>query len=577
VIRSRPGFFNFPIMLNRIVFLFALSLITLSSRTQVVVLDPSDVASEDPVRIVFDANNGDGGLRGYTGDVWAHTGVHTNLGNWRHVIAEWGDNTDKAKLTSLGDNLWELNMEPSIREFYGVPEDEIITHLAFVFRNDGGSRTGRDVGGGDIFISLTSIDIELSLPEERWFLAEEGDRIIIEANGSHCDSVKLYHDGNLVTKVEGEYLYFEIEAQPGGKHEVEVVATDSRYSASDSFSYAVRETFELPEGVRDGINYINDTTVILVFYAPEKDSVNVTGDFNDWEAGPDNLMKNTPDGNRFWIQIDNLEAGKEYLFQYLVDGHLQIADPYTEKTSDYNDKFIKVETYPDLAVYPNDITIHATSIIQTAQEPYPWKIEDFDRPDQTNLVIYELLVRDFTAAHDYNSLIDTLDYLENLGITAIELMPPSEFEGNVSWGYNPSFYFATDKFYGPRDTFKAFIDACHERGIAVIMDMVLNHSYGRCPLVRLYWDDASMQPAENNPWFNVVSPNSTYSISHSFKYRYSCCIIGPSISWSICESFGEIKSIAINFILLNPEPVDTIYEGFRLFTFVIEVITPGIG
>jgi len=506
-------------MLNRVFFLLALSLITFSSIAQVVVLDPPEVASQDSVRIVFDASEGDAGLRGYTNDVWAHTGVHTNLGNWRYVVAEWGENVDKVKLTSIGDNLWELNIEPSIREFYGVPEDEIITHLAFVFRNNGGSRTGRDVGGGDIFISLTSIDIELSLPVKRWFLAEEGERIAIEASGSNCDSIKLYHDGDLVTEVAGEYLYLEIEAQPGGKHEVEVVASDSSYSASDSFSYAVRETFVLPDGVKDGINYIDDNTVILVFYAPEKDSVNVTGDFNNWEAGPGSLMKNTPDGNRFWIQIENLEAGKEYLFQYLVDGHLQIADPYTEKTSDYNDQFIKEETYPNLAMFPSNETIHATSILQTAQEHYEWKIKNFERPDQTNLVIYELLIRDFVEAHDYKTLIDTLNYLDNLGITAVELMPPSEFEGNVSWGYNPSFYFAPDKFYGPKDTFKAFIDACHERGIAVIIDMVLNHAYGRCPLVRLYWDDANNRPAENNPWFNVVSPNSVYSWGHDFNHE----------------------------------------------------------
>ncbi len=519
MINSRPGFFNYTVMLNRILFFLALSLCTITSQGQLVVLDPQDPASEDSVKLIFDASEGDRGLMGYSGDVWAHTGVFTNLGTWRYVLAEWSQNIDKAKLTSLGNNLWELNIGPSIKEFYGVEDDEVITHLAFVFRNNGGSRTGRSDAGGDIIIPLTSIDIELTLPEKRWFLAEEGERIAIEANGSKCDSVKLYHDGDLVTAVAGEYLYYEIEAQAGGKHNVELVATDSRYSASDFFSYAVRETFELPEGLRDGINYIDDNTVILVFYAPEKDSVNVRGDFNNWEAGPENLMKNTPDGSRFWLQIDNLEAGKEYLFQYLVDGHLEIADPYTEKTSDYNDQFIKDETYPDLAMFPSNHTTHATSILQTAQEPYNWKIENFDRPDQTNLVIYELLVRDFTEAHDYNTMIDTLDYLENLGITAVELMPPSEFEGNVSWGYNPAFYFAPDKYYGPKDTFKAFIDACHERGIAVLMDLVLNHSYGKNPFVRLYWDEESNRPAENNPWFNVVSPNSTYSWGFDFNHE----------------------------------------------------------
>ena len=102
-----------------------------------------------------------------------------------------------------------------------------------------------------------------------------------------------------------------------------------------------------------------------------------------------------------------------------------------------------------------------------------------------------MLLRDFLAAHDWNTLTDTLDYFTELGINAIELMPVSEFEGNESWGYNPSFYFAADKYYGPASDLKVFIDSCHGQGIAVILDMVLNHSYGQSPLVQLYFDEAS--------------------------------------------------------------------------------------
>ena len=79
------------------------------------------------------------------------------------------------------------------------------------------------------------------------------------------------------------------------------------------------------------------------------------------------------------------------------------------------------------------------------------------------------------------------NYIERLEINAIELMPTNEFEGNSSWGYNPNYYFAPDKYYGPRNNFKAFVDACHERGIAVIIDLVLNHAYGSCPFVQMYW------------------------------------------------------------------------------------------
>ncbi len=82
-------------------------------------------------------------------------------------------------------------------------------------------------------------------------------------------------------------------------------------------------------------------------------------------------------------------------------------------------------------------------------------------------------------------------------------MPVNEFEGNSSWGYNPSFYFASDKYYGPADELKKLVDQCHQRGIAVVMDLVLNHSYGQSPFVQLYFD--GINPSAQNPWYNVRS------------------------------------------------------------------------
>ena len=129
-------------------------------------------------------------------------------------------------------------------------------------------------------------------------------------------------------------------------------------------------------------------------------------------------------------------------------------------------------------------------------------------------MIYEMLLRDFLKEHDFKTLTDTLSYFQRLGVNAIELMPFSEFEGNESWGYNPSFYFAPDKYYGPKEDLQRFIDEAHQRGIAVIQDIVLNHSYGASPLVRLYLDDMS-----KNPWYNVTSPNPAYSWGYDFNHE----------------------------------------------------------
>ncbi len=138
------------------------------------------------------------------------------------------------------------------------------------------------------------------------------------------------------------------------------------------------------------------------------------------------------------------------------------------------------------------------------------------------LVIYELHIRDFVGTRAIKTVMDTLDYLERLGVNAIELMPINEFEGNDSWGYNPSFYFAPDKAYGTENDYKRFIDECHKRGIAVIIDMVLNHSYGQSPLVQLYFDPTAGdygQPTAQNPWYNEVCPHEPYCWGYDFDHE----------------------------------------------------------
>jgi 1,4-alpha-glucan branching enzyme len=126
-------------------------------------------------------------------------------------------------------------------------------------------------------------------------------------------------------------------------------------------------------------------------------------------------------------------------------------------------------------------------------------------------------IRDFVTEHSYAAAVAKLTYLKNLGINAIELMPVNEFEGNSSWGYNTSFYFAADKYYGTKQALQNFIDECHKKGIAVILDMVLNHSFGQSPMVQLYWDAANKRPAANNPWFNPTDKH-PYGVGYDFNH-----------------------------------------------------------
>ncbi|QHS56841.1 alpha-amylase [Mucilaginibacter sp. 14171R-50] len=273
----------------------------------------------------------------------------------------------------------------------------------------------------------------------------------------------------------------------------------------------------LPAGAKDGVAFINNgTSAIVTLYAPGKKSVSLIGEFNNWSATA-NAMEKTSDGNTWWVQVNNLDPKKEYAYQFLVDGKLKVADPYCEKVLDpANDPYITATVYPNLKAYPTGKTTGIVSVMQADQTIYTWKNTSFKRPEKNNLVIYELLIRDFTSEHTYASTLQKLDYLSALGINAIELMPVTEFEGNLSWGYNPSFYFAPDKYYGTKVALQNFIDECHGKGIAVIMDMVLNHSFGQSPMVQLYFDGA--KPTAESPWFNV-DPKHPFNVGYDFNHE----------------------------------------------------------
>lgn len=516
-------------MLARIILFQCVFLTSFVLNAQVVRTDPAFPTDADSVTVVFDASLGNAGLAGYTGDIWAHTGVITDKStsgtDWKYVIAGWSQNTDKAKLRSLGNNKWELKIKPSIRSFYGVPASEKILKIAFVFRNNNGSKTGRMADGSDIFATVFEAGLNLTLisPDKDFLVSEPGAAIPVSAQATSADSLALFQDSVRIYSVSGNVLSYSLTAASSGFHIVQIVGYGLGSTVSDSFSYLVKGSnpiADLPPGVKDGINYISQSQATLVLYAPRKEFVFAIGDFSNWTIDPRFRMNQTPDGQRYWLTLNDLEPGREYVFQYLVDGTLRIADPYSDKISDpWNDQYISETTYPGLIDYPSGKTTEAACVLQTGRQPYVWKNQAFSPPEKKDLVIYELLMRDFLEAHSFNALIDTLGYLKGLGINAIELMPVSEFEGNDSWGYNPSFYFAVDKYYGPAETFKAFVDSAHASGLAVIMDMVLNHSYGQSPLVRLYWDSSNSRPAADNPWYNTVSPNSSYSWGYDFNHQ----------------------------------------------------------
>lgn len=410
--------------------------------------DPIPKGYTGAVTIVFDATKGNGGMIGAT-KCYAHTGLITAAStsdtDWKNVIGSWRGTT-QPQLTSLGNNKWQLDI-PNIFTFYGVPETTDIKKLAFVF-HDGpnGNKEGKSASG-DIFVVL----------------GEKTEDDIWEA-------------------VEGV-----------------TAITKSR-----------------PSGLKQGITYGADgTSVTLCTYAASRTEsakrVFLLGDMTDWKLSKDYQLYK--DGNYFWITLTGLTKGKEYRFQYAVeraDGvRKQICDLYSEKVLHPDDKWEPKTADPTLISYPTKGADGGyVTVIQPGKADYNWSSAtlNFKRPNKNNLIIYETWVLDYTTTRTFKGLMDRLDYIQNLGVNAIELMPITEFEGNQSWGYNPTLYFAMDKSYGKAEDMKAFVDACHQRGIAVILDMVFNHTTGQNPMAKLYpWTSSSPTETELrfNPWFNV--------------------------------------------------------------------------
>jgi glycosidase len=522
------------------------------AKSQLLTWTPQFPNDNSTIVITVDGTKGNQALLNHTGAVYMHLGVITNLSAtptaWRYVPTTWASTT-APQATSLGNNKWQFTLTNPRAYFNsaagGVPVNETILRVALLFRDAAGTKVQKNTDNSDMYVPIYpagSNNIIFTQPaivpdfnvSNESMSATVGQSVSLTALASTTSgSLKMYYNGNQITgpltgtnTITGNTTI----AQAGTQQFIaELTVGPNTYKDTTSFYIPVANVVEaLPVGVQEGINYhAGCDSVTLVLYAPAKQYVVVLGDFEtgSWVPQSKYQMKKTPDNNYYWLTIKNITPGTEYSFQYLVDNVINVADPYSEKILDpWNDQYIPQATYPNLKPYPADPGVSSgrnayVSVLQTCQSAYNWKVTNFTKPDKRNLVIYELLLRDFSAEHNYQSLIDSIDYFKNLGINAIELMPVNEFSGNESWGYNPTFYLALDKYYGTKNKFKEFVDLCHQNGIAVILDVVYNHldSY-YSPQGRMYWDAVNGRPATNNPWLNTAAPH-PYSVFEDLNHN----------------------------------------------------------
>lgn len=515
--------------MSRLLLCLGALLLCSSLSAQLLTAEPVFPTADDAVTIFFDASQGTGGLENCNCDVYLHTGVitenSTSSSDWKYVVTTWGQANAAWKMTPVSGrpNVYSYRITPSIREYYGVPAGVAIERLAFVFRNATGSREGKASGGADIFYDLSSEALLLNLlsPLQAVTFVNVGENIVVEAQSNRPATLRIQQDGMLIKEVVSATQITHSFQGDGDAHTVTLTATDGQETTSRSMVYLaplLQPVTSLPADYPDGLTELSNTSAFFQLHAPTNESAVLIGDFNNWQPSADYLMHKTADGT-FWLEVDGLTAGQTYRYQYLVDETVRVADPLSTLVLDpSNDRFIPAVTFPDLPAYPQGQTEGIVSVFVLGEAAYDWQVTEFDAPSKEELVVYELLLRDFLDRHDYLTLIDTLDYLQRLGINAIELMPVSEFEGNNSWGYNPSFHMALDKYYGTPEAFKQLVDECHRRGIAVILDVVYNHAFSQSPLAQLEWNATASQPTSINPWLNPTARH-PFNVGYDFNHE----------------------------------------------------------
>lgn len=467
------------------------------------------------VTIVFNPNQGNKGMVNAT-QCYAHTGITYNGKSWQNT-SSWRDGKSKYKMTKNAEGNWELKITPNIYAYYGVAETTDVTQLCFVF-NDGpnGQLEGKADGNADIFVDLAEAGLAAVFTNTIAEISSVGDVIELCGQSTQEAALKLYVNGQLVQEAQGTEIKHSYTLSQGGDYHFEFIATAGDEEAKAEAFTCVASVPELearPAGVDMGIYYDDNdpTKVTLCTYAASKTQaakhVFVVGDFNDWKVSDEYQLKQ--DGNYFWIELTGLTPQKEYAMQYVVvraDGVVKrISDLFSEKVLHSDDQWEPMSIDPTLMPYPQEADGYAT-VIQTAKPEFQWSDAtlNFKRPNKNNLIIYELWVYDHTQHRSIAGLMERMQYFEDMGVNAIELMPVTEFDGNENWGYSPNHYFALDKAYGTPEQMKTFVDECHKRGIAVILDMVFNHNTGLNPMNKLYpyGDDL-----KHNPWFNVTAPH----------------------------------------------------------------------
>ena len=483
---------------------------------------PSPALAEGSVELRF--NKAGTPLASYTGIIYAHIGLTVNGTQWQNVKGSWGNNTTQPALVLDSGTTYKLTLGPDLYSYFGIPTTSTITQICVVFRAATGAPQSTDT-----FVPVGAFQLNLTAPvaNSATVLATGSSFSVAANNIGGNANYTLKSNGIVINNNPATANYSFTHSNITSNQNYVLEAVQGTSTITKKFSVIVNGgavSAAMPTGLKDGVNYKTSdaTTATLVLNAPHKDFIYVAGSFNNWQPDATYAMKKDPTSGKFWLELTGLTSGTSYSYQYWVGDQTNLpanspamvktADPFsTLVLSPFDDPEIAaLGVYPNLPQYPEGQE-REVSVLQTGPDAfyqYSWSdaTTNFVKPAKKDLVIYEVLVRDFDANRTYQDLINKIDYFKNLKINAIQLMPVMEFEGNESWGYNTAFHMALDKRYGSEVKLKEFIDLCHQNGIAVILDVALNHVFGRSPLARMW-----MKDTDNDGWDNGTTPENPYA------------------------------------------------------------------
>ena len=259
------------------------------------------------------------------------------------------------------------------------------------------------------------------------------------------------------------------------------------------------------------------SSIEFKLFAPYNDSVSLKACFTDWSE----ILMQKDDQGCFWAKVE-LEDGT-YQYKFCVQSQSWFLEP---------DEWIEVSD-PYATSIIDDANQNSVIQIEDGKkiiDSYSWQHDDKPLPSNEELVIYELYVGGFSGGESdskergkFKDVIDKLDYLHELGINALELMPIQEYPGENGWGYNPRHYFAVESSYGSSEDLKRLIDECHSRGMRVIMDCIFNHSDTEAPLTKInfdYWYNREPSDPDNSwgPEFNYQKYDENLDLKPAWQF-----------------------------------------------------------